>query len=172
MEKLIAKIAKDRDGSTANSTNPTKEPINGYAAEAAINSFVDSAAESVIRTGKPVGESLNVDTSYEEGSNMNNDEVEFTMANRPVYFDRYEWVWRCRSCDWEIEADEDYIFGSCRNGHRVELHRVKGYFPAYDDSDDSDESGEEDEGDEGDEEDEEDEEGMEWDSSDLSEADD
>lgn len=132
MEKLVAKITRDRDGSTirnevtANSTNPTKDPI--------IDSAVDPAAEPVAETGKADRVFLNIGTSNEEGTNRDDDEVDFTMANRPIYFDKYEWVWRCRVCGWEIEADEDYIVGSCRNGHCVELRRVKGYFPAYDDS--------------------------------------
>lgn len=80
-----------------------------------------------------------MDTNHEASSNWNDDEVEFTMANRPIYFDKYEWVWRCRRCGWEIEADSHYMVGSCRNGHGVELRRVKGYFPAYDDSDEEEE---------------------------------
>lgn len=137
MEKLVAKITRDRDGSTirnevtANSTNPTKDPI--------IDSAVDPAAEPVAETGKADRVSLNIGTSNEEGTNRDDDEVDFTMANRPIYFDKYEWVWRCRVCGWEIEADEDYIVGSCRNGHCVELRRVKGYFPAYDDSEEEEE---------------------------------
>lgn len=118
LEKLIAKINRDKGVSsisnevTAGSTNHTKGSIN--------NSSVDPAADPVTRTVNPDGGA--------------DGDVSVTMANRPIYLDTYEKVWRCRICGWEIEADKVYIFGYCRNGHRVELHRVSEYFTAYEDT--------------------------------------
>lgn len=145
MDKLIAKITKDKGGFStsnevnANSTNQTKELINDSARETAADSSVDPAPDPVTHTGKADREFPKVNTNHEEGTNKNDIENYFTMANCPVYFDEYDSVWRCRSCGWEMEADEECIVGSCQNGHRVELRRVKGYFTAYHDREEEEE---------------------------------
>lgn len=107
IQKLLAKVAEDREsfGTNCNTSDEDEVDENEFEGKDAVD-------------GAVIAEEADTDIEIPD----------------VAIFDPSDSVWRCTTCGWEIEADDE-VSGRCRDGHLIDLELVPEYAPADSDSD-------------------------------------